>query len=280
MNFPVKYENGNYYVMIKEDGTKIRYTNADEFIPTRPETLDINISNYCENNCPYCYIDASPEGKHGDLNHSFFDTILPYTEIAINYAKHPDLEIFLYRMRGRDIIVNMTINQIDFLNNTLKLYEWQKLGLIHGLGISVSTYDLEPLLIDFKNVVAHTIWGITSYKQYERISIGFDKVLVLGYKTKGRGKNLNPVVDEYIEIEKLYELFDIVSFDNLAIDQIGMKYKVSEEEWENCYMGEEGSASFFIDTVDQKFYKSSIEEGGISISDFSVKEMFNIVRTM
>ena len=43
-------------------------------------------------------------------------------------------------------------------------------------------------------------------------------------------------------------------------------------------MGEEGTASFFIDTVEEKFYKSSLEEDGEDINNLSVIEMFNNIK--
>lgn len=42
-----KYRNGNYNVMIFEDGTKIRYNDLDCLIPEFPESMDMKISNFC-----------------------------------------------------------------------------------------------------------------------------------------------------------------------------------------------------------------------------------------
>lgn len=42
------YTNGNYNVVIFEDGTKIRATKYDEFIPTRLESCDCKITNFCD----------------------------------------------------------------------------------------------------------------------------------------------------------------------------------------------------------------------------------------
>ena len=45
-----QYKNGNYFVTIYPDGTKIRKTMDDDFIPIFPESIDLKITNYCENN--------------------------------------------------------------------------------------------------------------------------------------------------------------------------------------------------------------------------------------
>ena len=93
------YKNGNYIVKINlANGTKIRYTKDDIMIPEYPESMDITITNQCENECTWCYMGCTKNGKHGDImNAKFIDTLLPYTELAINgnSMNHPDLTRFL-----------------------------------------------------------------------------------------------------------------------------------------------------------------------------------------
>ena len=112
------YKNGNYIVRFNtEDGTKIRDTNADEFIPSFAENCDCKITDKCDGGCPMCYEGCTPEGKHGDiLNYKFLDTLHKYTELAINGndMSHPDLIPFLEKLKENEIIVNMTVNQIHF----------------------------------------------------------------------------------------------------------------------------------------------------------------------
>jgi len=278
MKFPVKYINGNYQVTILNDGTKIRYTPDDILVPTRPETLDINISNYCENNCPWCYLDASIEGKHGNLNLELFNTIPPYTEVAINYAKHPNLINFLERMKTRKVITNLTINQLDFNKNWDKLLDWQIAGLFYGLGISITSTQLTKKIKYFDNVVAHTILGITSMHMYKRTSKRFNKVLILGYKNKGRGKQVVPSCK--IDLPEIFNMFEVVSFDNLGIEQAKVKNIIDKEDWAKYFMGEEGSVSFYIDTVEAKFYESSTsDDEGTDVYNKSVKSMFKELKT-
>lgn len=282
IQFPIEYINGNYKVKILEDGTKIKETEDDIFIPDRVETIDLNISNYCENNCPYCYIDASVKGKHGNLNHNILDTIPEYTEIAINYSKHPDLEDFLIRMRLKNIIVNITINQNDFIKDFQYLYSYQYYKLIYGIGISINEMneniknELKQKIKLMSNVVIHTIAGITDIDTYKYIKDLNDKVLILGFKNKGRGKKIKPDLNN-LNIQNIFKLFNIVSFDNLALEQLNIKNIISEKEWNKSYMGDDGEFSFFIDLVENKFYKSSISENGFNINNLTIKEMFNVI---
>ncbi len=282
IEFPFIYRNGNYQVHIKEDGTKYRVSvNDEEFKPDRPETIDINISNYCEHNCPFCYIDAGIDKPHGDLSMSIFDDIEPGTEIAINYANHPDLLSFLYRMFNQRVIVNMTVNQKDLENNSTKMLFQLLLDtkLITGLGVSVHSVQTLKYLIS-ENIVYHVIVGITPIGMVEELIKRNAKILFLGYKTKGRGINIEPSrMDAYKEnIKRLMDINKhIFSFDNLALEQLSIKDLVSNIIWQKSYMGEEGQFSMYIDTVSKKYYKSSTEEIGFNIDNKTLKEIFKQV---
>lgn len=282
ISFPVTYINGNYQVKILADGTKIRISGGDDPLePVRPETLDINISNYCEHNCPFCYISASEKGKHGNLEMDFFKTIKPYTEIAINFAKHPGLSLFLARMKERRVIVNMTINSLDFRNleTLVFLNEMIRTNKLHGIGISVNNKtDIDGIvkkLDGYKNIVFHTIAGITSIPVLEQIIDKKYNMLILGYKSKGRGVDVTPHLD--VLRYKIADLLgkSIISFDNLAIKQLRLKKIVSEDVWERNFMGEEGEFSMYVDTVSGRYFRSSTETIGFPVGNLSTVEMFN-----
>ena len=93
-----QYRNGNYDVLIYEDGTKIRQTEEDSFEPAFSESIDCKITNRCYGQCAFCHENSTPDGDHGDiLNAKFIDTLRPYTEIAIGGGcplLHPDLGEF------------------------------------------------------------------------------------------------------------------------------------------------------------------------------------------
>ena len=57
------YRNGNYRTLIMDDGTKIRRTNDDDFIPDFAENIDIKITNKCNMNCPITPMDMRPLGR-------------------------------------------------------------------------------------------------------------------------------------------------------------------------------------------------------------------------
>lgn len=109
MNIIGKYKNGNYVVTLLSDGTKIRETNDNEFIPSFAENCDVKITDKCDGGCPFCYEGCTPNGRHGDiLNYKFLDTLHSYTELAINgnNLSHPDLVPFMHKMRDKKIILS------------------------------------------------------------------------------------------------------------------------------------------------------------------------------
>ena len=49
----------------------------------------------------------------------------------------------------------------------------------------------------------------------------------------------------------------MVSFDNLAIEELSVKRLLSENEWNEFYMGDDGTMTYYIDMVERKFARSS-----------------------
>ena len=284
INFPIKYQNGNYQVTIEADGTKTRITPEEEFKAKRPETIDVNLSNYCENNCSFCYISASKSGKTADIKKDeFFKTIKPYTELAVNfYNKRRQFYEDLMFLAERNLIVNVTVHYDDFAKYKHYFLFLQKQKLIYGLGVSIQKdFDLKKLN-GFKELVVHTIAGVTKKEVFEKLKN--KKVLVLGFKTKGKTEaKAIPELTQQKEIIKLAiekKHFEVLTFDNLAIEQLSIKDMVLTKVWEEHYMGAEGSASFYYDAVSKKAYCSSLEkkEKGIEAEKKSSIELFEVFK--
>ena len=291
MNLLSKYNNGNYTVEIYDDGTKIRETEDSEFNASFPENIDIKITNKCLNNCSFCYESSSPEGKHGDLNVDFIKTLKPYTELAIgggNPLSHPDLHEFLKVLKENKIIANITVRQNDFMNNLELLKEYSDNKFLYGIGISLiePTEDFIKEIQKFPNAVIHTIAGILNKEQLLKLLNKNLKVLILGYKTCGKGKNFKQEFEESIlvniellkrSIIKLAPLFKVVSFDNLAIEQLNLQSQIDPETWAEFYMGDDGQYTMYIDLVNKTFSKNSITEDRFELKSDIIK-MFEIVK--
>ena len=76
----------------------------------------------------------------------------------------------------------------------------------------------------------------------------------------------------------IIEHFKVVSFDNLAIEQLEVQRLMSREEWDEFYMGDDGSMTYYIDMVEQKFSRSSTDDFDkrYVLLD-SVDEMFKMI---
>ena len=289
------YKNGNTYTTIYDDGTKTHFTMDDEFKFNFPESHDISISQCCDNGCEWCYYGCSPTGKHGKLTGwKFFDSMRPYTEIAINlqFPLHPDLESFLFEMRQRKIIVNVTINQNHFMSDSGRelIETYSDLGLIKGIGISLTdpTQDgFIDMVKQYPHTVIHVIAGITPWEDIQYLMGHGLKLLILGYKKLERGEKYynhsSTLIENNIKqfetgLNEIINGFKIVSFDNLAIEQLHLKDKLSEKEWEMFYGGDDGTVTFFIDLVKGVFARSSLSRIVYTIGDKTIDEMFEVIK--
>jgi hypothetical protein len=259
--------------MLLSDGTKIRETEDDEFIAAFPENIDIKITNQCDMNCPMCHENSYAGGQHGDImNAKFIDTLHPYTELAIgggNALSHPDLVSFLKKLRANNIIPNLTVNQTHFMQRKDFLRELVDKKLIFGLGVSLTipTDEFITTIKEFDNAVIHVINGVVSYQQLEYLAFHDLKILILGYKEFRRGVEYKEMAGKNIEanqailranLKNLIARFKVVSFDNLAIEQLNVRSLMSEEQWNEFYMGDDGGYTMYIDMVTESFAKNSI----------------------
>ena len=292
MNILGMYRNGNYKVKIYKDGTKIRETDDNEFIATFPENMDVKITNQCDMGCIFCHEDSKVDGKHGDiLNPAFINTLHPYTEMAIgggNPLAHPDLIPFLEKLKERKIIANMTVNQVHFETSQELIRELVEKELIHGLGVSLvdASKGFVELIKQYPNAVIHVINGILKPSDIKVLKDNNLKMLILGYKQFRRGISWYEVRHDDITVKQdwLYKnlsditkQFKVVSFDNLAIDQLNVKRLMNEEDWNEFYMGDDGMYTMYVDLVKQKFARCSVAEKRYDLLD-NIVDMFNIVR--
>lgn len=260
MKLLARYKNGNVSVTRWDDGTTVRRTEDDEFRPAFAENVDCKITDRCDGGCQFCYEGCTPLGKHGDImNDKFIDSLHPYTEMALNGndLSHPHLLLFLSRLKEKKVIANLTVNQIHFERHYNFIKELLDKKLIWGLGISLRepTDVFINLVKTIPNAVIHTINGILTENDLDRLANHDLKILILGYKTTGRGleyrsKNMKRIEHNMkwlrINLIDYMSKFKAVSFDNLSISQlqinpISIKYLLnpSLEKWKDI-LGYEG----------------------------------------
>lgn len=267
-----RYKNGNFVTTILSDGTKIRETKDDEFIPSFAENMDVKICNYCDMGCKFCHEGSTINGKFGNiLNEKFIDTLHPYQEIAIgggDATSHPDLIPFLQKLKERKVIANMTVNQIHFEKKQELIEKLVDEKLIYGLGVSLvnPTKHFIELIKQYPNAVIHVINGVLKPSDIKVLENNNLKILILGYKHLRRGNEYFETEQNNIEakqqwlyenLEDIIQKFKVVSFDNLAIEQLNVKRLLTQEEWDEFYMGDDGKVTYYVDMVERKFAQSS-----------------------
>lgn len=286
------YPNGNYTVAILSDGTKVRWCQKDQLTPEYPESIDLKICDRCDMGCVMCHEGSSPDGACADLNVPVLDSLRPYTELAIgggNPLEHPGLVEFLKRMKAQRVICNMTVHLHHFMESFGVLKSLSEDGLIHGIGVSVPG----PLMPDeieairaIHNTVVHIIAGVTRpgvISSMENLGL---RLLILGFKEYGRGK-------EYLHYKKsvvgykidqlraclpfMFNKFETISFDNLSIEQLGLRDLVDEKTWNEQYMGDDGQYTMYIDLVKREYAASSVSVRR-PFTDEKIEQLFAAVR--
>ena len=266
------YRNGNTINKIFSDGTRVCETNDDEFKFAYARNMDIKITNSCSMSCPFCHEGSTSDGKHGDImNEKFIETLHPYQECAIgggNILEHPDLIPFLEKLRDLKVITNITLNQIHFEQNIELVDKMIKEKLIYGLGVSLvnPTFEFIKKVKKYPNIVIHVINGVLKPSDVQSLENNNLKMLILGYKHLRRGNEYfdsdKKEIEEnqkwlYENLQDILNKFKVVSFDNLAIEQLNVKRLLSDSEWNEFYQGDDGTSTYYIDMVERKFAKSS-----------------------
>ena len=241
-------------------------------------------------------MNCTPNGEHANFYdfENFIDSLHPYTEIALNGndMSHPQLVGFLKKLKDNKVIPNITVNQKHFMKyyNYIKALVDSK--LIYGIGVSLTdSNDVEFIqkIKTLPNAVVHTICGITTIEDYEILIDNKIKILVLGYKSIGRGQeygnnNYDKIRDNMCLLGGfIYALLKsnkdiLISFDNLALKQLYIKSMLSEDEWNSFYMGDDGQYTFYVDLVNKTFSRNSLSEIKYDTKDMTIDEMFDIVR--
>jgi organic radical activating enzyme len=245
--------------------------------------------------CAFCHENSTPDGLHGDImNLKFIETLLPYTELAIgggNPLTHPNLIPFLEKCKALKLVPSMTINQYHFMKP-----EYEELidklvneKLIYGLGVSLTIASDEFInkIKKYPNAVVHIINGVQPIPQVRKLYDNNLKVLILGYKMFRRGINYYTDCVEYVkndyynELAEMTKHFDVVSFDNLALKQLEVKRLLTEDEWNEFFMGDDGSHTMYIDCINKQYARSStapIEDRQSLLDD--IKPMFEYIKSL
>jgi hypothetical protein len=209
------------------------------------------------------------------------DGLPPGVELAIGGGdplSHPDIHALLIAIQSRGLVANVTINGMHTERHGRAIHRFREDGLIRGLGISYRAPTWPSALqIADANTVIHMIAGVNTPSQAIAVLRQHPKILVLGYKRHGRGEcHYGEAVCRSL-LSWRYWIGSIlrkgtVCFDNLAIEQLDVKYLLSDEKWQRLYMGDDGMFTMYADAVRDEFAGSStsvrVPASGMTASEF------------
>lgn len=297
----MKYRNGNASVWLDlQDGTRIiEYPDNEPLTLDTPLNIDIRVSTQCpygynaetkQSTCAFCHESALVSGvecHYGVLQKVLTDAKLPRgTEIALGVNEVTDsLVYFVKYLYFLGLVVNITMNEryiLEYGDTRLK----QLLPYVFGLGISYRSLQgclsLPDWIANYPHTVIHVINGIDDFDDVKELGVKYRKLLILGEKDFGfnRGKvDLNTKQHKQwkANVMQLTKIFDIVSFDNLGLQQLEIRGKITDEEYKSFYQGEH---SIYINAVEQYFAPSSRTRNHIqSFDETDLRSYFKYCET-
>jgi len=290
---PIK--NGNYYTCYGEKNSsrysghyRLRFsTTPNAPVPEYPELIDIRITNRCENGCPFCFMDSNLNEPDADFNFlkQIANQLKIRTEFSIgggNVLLYPHFEEFVKLLHENGHVVNVTINAKnakDIISDEHMIEVFRK--YVDGCGVSVfNDTDIDELdrlkrIINKEDgktwnpkrvyFVAHLIpellgvGGTINVINRIRKKNQWVDYLFLGYKTNGRGKNLNYRHFTDHELDQIFKEFS----HSVAIDTtFANRYeKYIKKHFSHKYSitMNEGEFSMYIDGITKSAYKSSYQ---------------------
>lgn len=290
----MNYKNGNADVTILEDGTRI-ITFEDEMKLVRPLNIDIRVTNKCSFGfnpktgtafCSFCHESARVDGEECDYEKlkGRLDGEITGMELAIGGNQITDgLIDFLSWAKERGAICNLTVNMGHLNRDKTKLEMLINEGLVKGLGVSYRdiNWNVPEVILNYPNTVFHVIAGIDSIETVIGLhEKGVKKILILGEKNFGFNEgNVDLCSRNHKEwrwfVRKTFDIFDVVSFDNLALEQLNVKRFFPDNAWEVFYQGEH---SFYINAVDGYFAPSSRSNQKTNWNETNMIEYFKKIQ--
>jgi MoaA/NifB/PqqE/SkfB family radical SAM enzyme len=275
MVYRTKYEyDGKAKVIFNEvTGMKIRFAEEGfDYVKAQyPELADIKITDFCSfyKKCQTCYMDSSDTGEHGDLDF-ILSTIYQLSnmgvfEIALGGGspnQHPNFIEIIREAYMLDVIPNFTTFDDEWLQNEKMVDAVKK--YVGGIGVSVYSknslakyHNIKKAMDGKCMVMVQHVAGMFPYKTTFELVKEVDHILLLGYKSVGRGSRQHP---NTLTDEQVKELFsfknkkisvDTAFLDNYShvLDEIGIPMELRSSP--------EGKFSCYIDAVEKTIGPSS-----------------------
>lgn len=298
------YKNGNYTTTIYSDGSRDRVSEAEAFIPSFPESIELKITEEYEGEHPWFYSKLSEEPRNAKLMKGILDplnkyikAIRPLTEVTIlgGHVDHPEILDLLVFLRQRRAQTKLIVGQEYFVNNYHRIYGWKERRLIKNLGIIlINSEDQEFLnkLRDFPGATIIVTSGIFNGEDLDNLENSDISLLIQGYVSSENNKEYTEENSTDFEYNKSWLVSCIdkevlkavrkVSFDNLALLQLGIddgRFTDKDKDFTDLYFGEDGEFSLYIDMVNGEFSGSEYSKERYKIEEnMTPDQMFREIR--
>jgi hypothetical protein len=283
-------EDYDYFTLMNyTTGAKIRLSLTGEpkevLHASLPELVDMKITNYCRFNCPFCYQNSTPDGKHASMKDilRYLDTLesAGVFEVALGGgepSQHPEFKRILEACRDRGIIPNWTTNDFGWVGIDRIGQFAELLKLSGSVAFSCSRdYHIYKLLAASTLLTSNSNWAIPKIAAQMIVGLGYEQyhleealkaakniipVTLLGYKEVGRGANKKSFgnqryMPDYGKLIKVVlDNHCRVSIDTLLAER--MERQLDEAAVSKLLrIGGEGKFSCYIDAVERTIAPSS-----------------------
>ncbi len=306
MNRRSKIGHGYTASFIMRDGSILRSIDDNLTHSITPELYDIAITNYCPNNCDYCYMNSDMKGSQHmslkDLEYLFENqldrhhNILPF-QVVLGGGEpilHPQFIEILRYIRSLDIVPNYTTSGIGLSDAIIKATA----DYCGGIGLTYHKHVSGEKDKEFRKVLerlstirhkvtvnVHIIVGRDNLTDISHLmntfSSKFDHLVLQSFKPLGRGADQDvrlfddAAKDELLSIAKKYYKTGRLAFDAGLIPFFTSYYKELGMSVDQVIMGMptlEARYNAFIDT-DLNLKPSNFYSGeGISLRDTDLIE--------
>lgn len=268
-----------------ETGMKFRWSEGAYDKATRPELVDVKITDRCAHGCAFCYQGSTPEGQDAPLHRvkAVIDALAEtgVFEVAIGGGEpteHPNFAEILLYAAAKGVTPNFTTFSDKWASDeaiveAVKHVSRRRGGI--GIGVSVlSEKDIAKLkgvraaVGDRAQVIGQTVVGVAPVAVTSRlvraIAESGNSVLLLGYKSTGRGEDFSARLPSLESVRDMIDAFrteefldcwqeetplwSTLSVDTAFLDQYG---KALDELGVEMVLrtSPEGAFSMYIDAV-------------------------------
>jgi hypothetical protein len=265
----LRYDNGYWTVFSRKNGTKIKWSftpGMEQQKSSRPELVDLKITNYCPYGCRYCYQGSTLEGQHASMENikriaADLQEVGVY-EVALGGGEptlHPEFDGILKTFRERGIVVSVTTRNYKRVEDIEERIDGK-------VAISLDTAKDHERITEIIGSVPwddiriwHYVMGSTSLGDFEDLLRSLrwrDSITLLGFKTTGFGQGFPayPYDGWRSVVEK------IIMEDNglsISIDTALAAESDLTGIPPHLYYINEGAFSFYIDAVTMEAGPSS-----------------------